>query len=107
MDRYQQFISEFKIAKIRAEYIGEKEMAEQYKKIYKKLETIKESRHLALIGEQSTEKIAYKEISEFLTRKGQESFEKNVEYIDDLLSEKYNIQVKNKKDTKQKGNYGR
>ena len=107
MNKYQQFISELKIAHIRAEHVGKKEIAEQYKGIYIKLETLKEARHLALIGEQSTEKIAYKEISELLERKGEESFEKVAEHIDNLLSEKYNIRVKNEKDMKQQESYER
>ena len=69
-DLYQNFISKLKIKQLRAEYNGQKETGEKYKKMCKQLEEIRERRHLGLLGEKREESVIYNKILETLNAKG-------------------------------------
>ena len=108
-DFYRRFIAHLGILYMRAQYNGNQIATDYYRNIYKKLELIQEKRHLALLGEESKERILYEEIIKIVetiyqkeeNQENSQVFKNTLQEIEDLLNEKYNIELEETKNEKQ------
>lgn len=107
---YQDVVTELKILSGRADYKNDRNTSERYRSAFKKLELIRERRHLTEIGKDGEHKEAYmttlKIIKESYEGKG-----KTIEALEDTISEieelckKFNIKERSAVD-KGKNNQG-
>ena len=104
-DFYRRFIANLGILYIRAEHNKDQLTAEYYRNIYKKLELIQERRHLALIEEESKEKIIYEEILQIVENmykeENDQTFKNTIQEVEALLNEKYDNNLEETEKEKQ------
>ena len=108
---YQRFRADLKIAQMRAMNNKENESAKYYKDLFNKMELIRERRHLALIGEQSSEKIMYRKILQEIGKiyiehdnvynNEEEMFKKATKKIEKILNNEYNFDITTKRNPKE------